>query len=359
MKFEIVIFMVVFPGYLQAESNFVYRSNYKRFNEAVEDCNNRGLELLTLSTYRQYLDAQENFDTSSVTSQSDGCCLDILYVHLRKPSFEWGALVAHEINEDSWLALEWNSTIGNYQWLNGRVLTELRWGTGEPSNYTVADCGVMNVSSRLWYTLPCTDSRYYLCVGSDRSTTSVDFYTAVLNCQSEGRRLPVAITNLDTNWLNDNTESMTHDIWLGLIEYDDYYRWVTGEHLTPPYHWKDSYRYIRVHYHYSGSDSRYFHCYDTQTRQYVCQPKPTDPAVVVRSSDKFVFVSNNAMVLGFIRKTTTINSLRRFQCALECLQDTGCIQYTIQGYLCRTFGESLVITDYSRGHMLWQKKVIS
>ncbi|ESO83318.1 hypothetical protein LOTGIDRAFT_169340 [Lottia gigantea] len=332
MKFEIVIFMVVFPGYLQAGSG---ESNRKSFNEAVEDCNNQGLELLTLSTYRQYLDVKQYLNAYSV--------------------------------DDSWLALEKNTTTGNYQWLNGRVLTELRWGTGEPRNYTVADCGVMNVSSRLWYTLPCTDSRYYLCVGSDGysvGSISVDFYTAVLNCQSEGRRLPVAITNLDTKWLNNviTNAGIYGDIWLGLIEYGtqygDYYRWVTGEHLTPPYHWwTNSGRYARVHYHHGGGEG--FHISSASQREFICMPKSTETAAVGRSLDKFMLVSYTAVVLNSIRKTTTINTLRRFQCALKCLQDTGCIQYTIQGYLCRTFGESLVITDNSRGHMLWQKKVIS
>ncbi|ESO89406.1 hypothetical protein LOTGIDRAFT_165001 [Lottia gigantea] len=299
------------------------------FVDALAICNNNGQDMLTISSWQEY--------TDSLTYSNQ--------------------------LEVSWLGVEETGTSGEYRWIsNGKILTNLDWVPGQPE---ALPCTYVHIPDKVWYTDYCTETHNYICVknsfdyvvGPDK----VNYSTAIEHCSVEGGLLPVMITQQDkrdfyTAILEYNVNNPSLEkVWLGLVADGEYFKWVTGEDLTPPYKWATSGREQHVHYHHAGHKDEGYHSDNKPEKTFVCQPRVSDvPDAVTRSPNYFNRVVTNTLVLGdalYAEKDSN-----QIECAAVCALNPRCIRFIQFGSFCQHFDSVSHTNVKFPGFSYWEKR---
>ncbi|ESO83345.1 hypothetical protein LOTGIDRAFT_169408 [Lottia gigantea] len=154
----------------------------------------------------------------------------------------WNFLTTSDMDE-LWLGLQWNNLYGGfYQWLNGNILGIQNWAMFEPRSQTGQRCVYAGWNQK-WFTLLCSSNKKVVCFyeghryrkpNHSRAPTGVANYTTAFEvCRETGGRLPVLVTPADQRLLFSTRYS---DFWLGLVENDGQFVWITGKKLEM-YYW--------------------------------------------------------------------------------------------------------------------------
>ncbi|ESO83349.1 hypothetical protein LOTGIDRAFT_236669 [Lottia gigantea] len=311
------------------------------------------------------------YETAVTNCESDG--KEILTLHTSEDYDEflnWLPILSdgvHGQEKDIWVGLKQIETgEQNYAWVDDNSPLEKQpcWKSDEPSDNNQIQCAYMDTNEGKLSTEICTETRTVACydpvLGKYTITSKAEtFYNASEECSKLGQHLPIIKTTEQRDGLKQAT-SNSENVWVGLIEVEsNIYLWINGDGL-PRYKWDNKESGNLVHGHRADRKENCFELHapdkeedNQKPRPYVCQKKKRNSTL----DNYFKLEEANAMM--YLAPLNVSYILKRTECAVQCSKDPTCLQYTLNGSVCKTYGKGLYFISHQNGVKLFKRRIVS